>query len=128
MPTEIAPAILAIALLVLGASFLLQSGRWLVLVRQILEKPEQFFLGAIVELLIGLLLALSYNRWDTTWPAFTTIFGWLMALEGTLFLVAPSFFVRFNRLGDGFIRNYLKIGGAILLLLGALLGRFVLGN
>jgi hypothetical protein len=128
MPTDIAPAILAIALLVLGASFLLQSGPWLSLVRHIFAKPEQFFWVAIIELLAGLLLAMSYNRWDTTWPTFTTLFGWLMALEGSLFLVAPSVFVRFNRLGDDFIRNYLKIGGAILLLLGALLGRFALGN
>ena len=82
MPTELAPSILAVALLVLGASCLLQTRRWLGLLRSIFEQPERFFLGALVELLIGLTLAMTYNRWDTTWPAFTTLLGWLMALEG----------------------------------------------
>jgi uncharacterized protein YjeT (DUF2065 family) len=128
MPTELAPSILALALLVLGTSCLVQTRRWLGLWRSILEKPERFFLGALVELLIGLTLALTYNRWDTTWPTFTTLIGWLMALEGAAFLLAPSLFQKFNRLSDGFIRSYLRIGGIILIVLGALLGQFALST
>jgi hypothetical protein len=126
--TELAPAVLAAGLVVMGASLLLQAPRWLKLLRGILEKPERYFLGAMVEMIAGLVLALSYNRWDSTWPAFTTILGWLMALESAIFLLAPNLFQGFNRLSDTFIVRYARMGGIILLVLGVLLGRFALAS
>ena len=126
MNVELAPAILSLGLIVLGLSFLLQTQQWIKLMRSIFQQPERYFLGAMVELVFGLWLALSYHRWDATWPIFTTAFGWLMALEGTIFLLAPAQFQRFNGLSDGAFRLYLRIGGPFLLLLGVLLGRFVL--
>ncbi len=126
--TELAPALLAVGLMVLGASFLLQAPRWMILLRRIMANPESYFLGALVEMMAGLLLALSYDRWDTTWPIFTTLLGWLMALEGALFLLAPNLFQSFNRLSDKFILRYARFGGIFLLALGILLGRFVLAG
>ncbi len=124
MPTEIAPAILAIILMVLGSSFLLQWKIWMRILRAIFEQPERYFLGAIAEVTLGLTLALGYDRWDSTWPIFTTVFGWLMVLEGTSFLLAPGLFSGFNRLSDRAMGIYLRGGGAIILLLGGLLARF----
>lgn len=124
MPAELAPAILAIALLVLGGSFMAQTQAWNRLLRGIFEQPERYFLAAIAEVLIGLTLALSYDRWDSTWPIFTTVFGWLMVLEGASFLLAPGMFRWFKRLSDRVINIYLRAGGVILLLLGGLLARF----
>ncbi|MDZ4731482.1 MAG: hypothetical protein SH820_16245 [Xanthomonadales bacterium] len=124
MAVELAPAILAITLIVLGGSFLLQTLLWMRLLRSIFEQPERYFFGATAEVLIGLTLALSYDRWDSTWPIFTTVFGWLMALEGTFFLLAPGLFRGFNRLSERAVSIYLRGGGVILLLLGGSLARF----
>lgn len=128
MPTEIAPAILAIILMLLGASFLAQTQAWQRVLRSLLEQPERYFFAAIAEVLVGLTLALSYDRWDATWPIFTTVFGWLMVLEGSCFLLAPGLFSRFKRLGNRGINLYLRGGGAILLVLGGLLARFAFGQ
>jgi hypothetical protein len=128
MSSELQPAILSVVLLVLGASFLLHGPAWIALVRAILAEPQRFFLGALVEVTLGLWLALSYDRWDSTWPIFTTAFGWLMALEGTCFLLAPRLFSTFNRLGDTTWKWYLRLGGPLLLVLGTLLARFAFLN
>ena len=126
--TELAPAIVAAGLIILGISSAVQSPRWLTLLRSILARPESYFLGAIVEMAAGLLLALSYDRWDGTWPTFTTLLGWLMAIEGALFLVAPGLMQGLNRCSDGFILKFLRFGGAAVVILGVLLGQFVLEN
>jgi len=126
--TELAPAIVAAGLIILGISSAVQSPRWLTLLRSILARPESYFLGAIVEMAAGLLLALSYDRWDGTWPTFTTLLGWLMAIEGALFLVAPGLMQGLNRCSDSFILKFLRFGGVIVVILGVLLGRFALGG
>lgn len=125
---EVAPAILAAGLIVLGASSVLQSSRWLLVLRDLFARPETHFPGAIVEMSAGLFLALSYNRWEGTWPLFTTLFGWLMAFEGAAFLLAPNLFLGFNRLSDGIMLKYLRFGGVAVVILGVLLGRFVLNS
>lgn len=125
---EIAPAIVAAGLTVLGASSALQASRWLIVLRDLFARPATYFLGAIVELVAGLFLALSYNRWEGTWPLFTTLLGWLMAIEGAAFLLAPDLFRGFNRLSDGTILKFLRFGGIAVLILGVLLGRFVLNS
>ncbi len=126
--TEVAPAIVAAGLIILGTSSMIQAQRWLMVLRSLFAKPESYFPGAIVEMLAGLVLALSYNLWDGTWPLFTTILGWLMALEGAAFLLAPGLFQGFNRLSDGFILKYLRFGGIVVAILGVLLARFVLNS
>jgi uncharacterized protein YjeT (DUF2065 family) len=127
MTAELQPAILAIVLLVLGVSYVFQWQTWSNLLRSILADPQRFFLGAIVEVALGLWLALSYDRWDSTWPIFTTAIGWLMALEGSLFLLAPRLFNGFSRLSDRSMSLYLRLGGVLLVVLGALLARFAFG-
>lgn len=127
MTTELAPAILSIVLMVLGGSFLLHWQTWNTLLRGILADPQRYFLGAIVEVALGLWLALGYDRWDSTWPIFTTAFGWLMALEGAAFLLAPRLFSGFNRFSDRTMSLYLRLGGILLVVLGALLARFAFG-
>jgi hypothetical protein len=124
--SELAPAIVAAGLVILGVSSVLQTPRWLTVLRGILARPERYFLGALVEMAAGLLLALSYDRWDGTWPAFTTLLGWLMTIEGALFLVTPGLMQGLNRFSDGFILKFLRFGGIFALILGILLGRFVL--
>lgn len=127
MTSELQPAVLSIALLILGASFLLQSDIWNELLRGIFQDPQRYFLGAVGEIVFGLWLALGYDRWDSTWPIFTTVFGWLMVLEGGGFLLAPRLFRWYLRLSDRVSLLYFRIGGIILLVLGGLLARFAFG-
>jgi hypothetical protein len=126
--TELAPAVVAAGLTILGISSVVQAPRWLTVLRSIFLKPESYFPHAIVELAAGLLLALSYDRWEGIWPTFTTLLGWLMAIEGALFLIAPGLMQGLNRCSDSFILKFLRIGGSAAVVLGILLGRFVLAS
>ena len=115
------PNIVAIFLVVLGLSYLLQSKRWINFTRSALEKPERLFPTAMVMLVAGATIALAYDNWYGTWPLFVTLLGWLLAIKGTLLLLFPNLYTTFSRIGDNYMRWHLRIGGLIILVLGALL-------
>ena len=79
---ETIPVIVALTLIILGMSYLLQTERWLQLTRRIGAKPETFFPAAIVMVAAGSAIGIGYNNWNGTWPIFVTALGYLLALEG----------------------------------------------
>ena len=119
------PTVVAVVLMVLGLSYLLQGSRWITLARSIMAEPERFFPAAVVMLAAGQGIAWGYDNWTGTWPLFVTLVGWLVSIEGALILLFPGFIRAFQRLSDPFLRWYLRIGGVILLVLGALLWRYI---
>ena len=119
------PIVVAVLLMVLGLSYLLQGRRWILLARRIMAEPEQFFAAAVVMVAAGQGIAWGYDNWSGTWPLFVTLLGWLVSIEGALILLFPGFIRAFQRLSDRFLGWYLRIGGVILLLLGALLWRYI---
>ena len=108
-------------LVLLGLSYLLQTGRWINLVRRIMAAPERFFPGAVVMVAAGITVGYGYDNWDGTWPIFVTLLGWLLALKGAVFLLLPGMIMKFDRFSDGFMRIYLRLGGVFLAVLGGLL-------
>lgn len=118
------PVLVAGVLLALGLSYLLQAPRWLRLVRALAEQPERLFLPAIGMVASGIVIGYGYDSWHGTWPIFVTALGWLLALKGTVWLIAPGLVQPLlRRLPDRFLLAYTRCGGILLLVLGALLGR-----
>ena len=118
------PVLVAGVLVVLGFSYLLQAPRWLHLVRELTGEPERLFLPAIGMVAAGIAIGYGYDSWHGTWPIFVTVLGWLLALKGALWLIAPGI-VRplLQRLTDRFLLAYTRCGGVLLIVLGVLLGR-----
>ena len=119
----IIPNVVAVFLIVIGLSYLFQAGRWIAFTRYVLEQPERLFPTAMVMLTAGTTIALAYDSWHGTWPLFVTLLGWLLAIKGALILLFPGIAQTFSRVSDAYMRWHLRIGGLILVVLGALLWR-----
>jgi uncharacterized protein YjeT (DUF2065 family) len=115
---------LSIFMLVLGASYLFQFEQWVQFFREAIQHPRRLFPIAMAMLAAGAFIATAYNDWSSTWPIFITALGWLMAIEGALILVFPGLLKRMEKTSDLFLAWYLRAGGMLLIILGALLLRY----
>jgi uncharacterized protein YjeT (DUF2065 family) len=116
---------LAVFLIVLGASYLLQYKHWIRFIREAIERPWRLFPTALVMLASGICSGSTYDDWSSTWPVFITVMAWLMALEGAIMLLFPGFLKRMERVSDNFFALYFRAGGILLIILGAsLYGHF----
>lgn len=113
----------SIFLLVLGSTYLLQPTHWLHFLRDASKRPQGVFPLALALVLAGVFIASAYNNWSSTWPIFITVLGWLAALEGALILLFPGVLKHLASIPDKFIIGYLRVGGSLLVVLGALLLR-----
>ncbi|MEJ8566960.1 hypothetical protein [Elongatibacter sediminis] len=116
------PTVVAVVLVVLGLSYLLNAPGWLRLLRSWAAHPERLFPTGLVMLAAGVVIGPGYDNWYGTWPVFVTVLGWLIALEGAFLLLAPALVRQLvSRLSDRFLMLYTRCGGAVLAVLGGLL-------
>ena len=108
---------------VLGLSYLLQSRQWIQWFRELTDKPHKSLPLALAMLTAGTFSGFAYNDWTTTWPIFISAFSWLLALEGALILVYPASLTHLQKVPDRFLNLYLRSGGALFIILGAMLYR-----
>lgn len=57
----------------------------------LVEKEGLLLVFAMVNVMIGIALVLTYNVWDNSWKIIITILGWLVLLRGVLVLFSPEF-------------------------------------
>ncbi len=112
---------LAIFLIILGVSYLFQFKQWMQFLERAILHPYRLFPVALAMLAAGTFIGTAYNDWSSTWPVFITVLGWLMALEGALILIVPSCVKQLEKIPDRFLGWYLRSGGSLLIILGALL-------
>lgn len=115
------PGIFAIALTALGLSYLLRARAWASLYVQCEVHPGRLIPIGLLMLTAGLYVAITVNDWTSTWPIFITAFGWLMALEGALLTLKPSFAGAFTRLLGSRIVRFIRLGGVLIFGLGCLM-------
>ena len=108
---------------VLGLSYLLQPRQWIQFFHELTQNPHRSMPHALAMLTAGTFSGFFYNDWTTTWPIFISAFSWLLALEGALILVYPASLARLQKIPENFLTWYLRGGGALLIILGALLYR-----
>ena len=76
------------------------------------------FLGSILALIIGLLLVISHNVWETNWRVIITIAGWLALIKGILLMVMPEKFMNWSAKA---FKTVVPVGCIIMIIVGAYL-------
>jgi hypothetical protein len=112
-----------IAMPVLGLSYLLQAGHWIRYFRELTDHPHRILPMALAMLTIGTVCGLAYDDWSTSWPIFISAFCWLLALKGAIILVYPRWLARLKKIPDSFMIWYMRSGGILFIILGAMLYR-----
>jgi glucan phosphoethanolaminetransferase (alkaline phosphatase superfamily) len=86
-----------------------------------LEKNKGImFMGSAFILMLGIVLVLSHNIWDKGPALLITIIAWLTFIKGTFFFLFPEHM--FNMLKNWEAKESISAAGAVMILLGGLLG------
>jgi len=107
--------------IVLGASFFLQPGQWVVLARRIIDEPQQVQVWWILFLGAGLWIIALHNIWVWQWHVSITVLGWALVLKSTIYLVFPKFLNYVSTWSDQAMHVTLRISGLIMTLVGLFL-------
>ena len=111
------------ALVVVGLSMLLRPSDYLAVVAGVLRSPALLYLTSVLGLLGGIALVLAHNVWAADWRAIITLLGWISILDSASWILFPG---AVERIWSPLISSRVLPlwGGAIVLLLGAVLSYF----
>jgi hypothetical protein len=113
--------IVAWLLLVLGLSYTVNTAMWLRVVRDAMAEPARYFFMVILTLVLGLAIIATHNVWVAGWPVVVTLFGWILVVKSALFLLFPRIIGLFSGWTDRFMTIWIRAGGLLLVVLGAIL-------
>jgi hypothetical protein len=109
-------------LLILGLSYLFQADTWIRLSRDALANAHKYYTLYLLLLVFGLFVVTGHNRWAMEWNVVITIIGWSMVIKSAIFFIAPGLMEPFGKLLElSFIRNWIRVAGLMLAILGAIL-------
>lgn len=76
----------------------------------------QFIVGMIL-LIVGSLLVVSHNIWESSWVVLVTILSWIVFLKGVLYIAFPKML---HKMSKPFLNNHawIYIGASINLVVG----------
>src|SRR5688572_24746470 len=106
--------------LALGAGLLVNGDCYRDITREFLNSKSLICLAGVISLPAGLAIVLTHNVWTLDWRVLITIIGWLSIAAGAFRMVAPQQAADFGR-SKADNPLLIKIGGAIWLVVGALL-------
>ncbi len=113
-------------LIIGGASIMLRERYFMPVVGAFVEERLTRLVVGILELIAGLFLAVSHTDWSSIPAGVITAFGWVMVIEGTLYLLLPDESV--EKLIKAMNSKYWYIlGGALAIFLGTYLAGFGFG-
>ena len=113
--------VVAWLLLVLGLSYTVNTTMWLQVVRDAMAEPARYFFMVMLTLVLGLVIIATHNAWVADWPVVVTLFGWILVVKSTLFLLFPKVIGLFSGWTDRFMTRWIRAGGLLLVVLGAIL-------
>jgi len=102
---------------IVGLWMLLYGDNLMKVVTSIKGSPGLLYLGAMINLLVGLTIVNQYNVWMWDLSLLLTLLGWVQILRGVLVLFIPQFVIKTTMTDQGFI----KVMGIIPLIWGLLL-------
>lgn len=117
----IIPLVVSWLLLILGLSYAVNTAMWLRVVRDAMAQPAHYFYLVILTLVLGLAVVAGHNVWVADWPVAITLFGWILVVKSTLFLLFPQSIRLFSDWSDAFMTTWIRVAGLLLALLGAIL-------
>lgn len=81
------------------------------------------FLGGMMALIIGFLIATYHNVWEMRWEVIITLLGWGSLVKGLMLLLAPQDMMKIMKIFLK-IKHILTVGGIFVIVLGCVLGYF----
>jgi len=79
----------ALSLLAVGLSHMLQPGRWVQLFDDFLRRPYAGLIIGTLTLPLGLFVVLTHNVWVPGWPVVVTVCGWGWTMKALIYMVRP---------------------------------------
>lgn len=124
MPTSVYLArLIGPPLVLVGASMLVDPAGYGAIAAEFLKSPSLLYFGGVLGLLGGVALVLAHNVWTADWRIIITLLGWISILDSVSWILFTQQAARFwsPLLAGG---GWPLLGGAIVLLLGAVLCYF----
>lgn len=79
--------LIGICAFITGVAFGFSWKKFRDMINQMADNLGIFYIIVIIELVAGVALILSHNLWGNLLESLVSIFGWLMAVEATLYLL-----------------------------------------
>lgn len=108
--------------LAMGLGILFNSAYYKKTFEEMLKDKTYIFLGGIMALIIGLVMVLKHNVWESSWVVIITLFGWIGLVKGVSLLVFPSVAGSFKPWF--YNKSFLMVLGVGTVILGAVLSYF----
>ncbi|TVQ49493.1 MAG: hypothetical protein EA365_00385 [Gloeocapsa sp. DLM2.Bin57] len=113
--------VVAVFLVVVGLSYLVQGLVWKNLVQELLKNKTWLMLWSLLFLPWGLVIVLGHNIWLPSWQVMITILGWWVTIKCVLYLLLPNWSNFINSWQDEFLQRYIQIAGVIVAGLGGII-------
>ena len=109
--------VFGIYLIVAGVSLVLKYRAWCQIADDFIENTSLMHIVGMFVFIMGLLLILSHNVWESSWRVVITILSWLVFLKGMAFFLLPhNTLTRFVRLINN--KNWYIVVGTINIIFG----------
>ena len=82
--------VIGVYLVFVGLVLILRYNELRHIIIEVFNNRALIFVGGIFTLLIGLVIVLSHNIWETNWVVLITIAGWFTLLKGLAYLFLPQ--------------------------------------
>jgi uncharacterized protein YjeT (DUF2065 family) len=79
----------ALSLLAVGLSHMLQPARWVQLFDDLFRRPYAGLVIGTLTLPLGLFVVLTHNVWVPGWPVVVTVCGWGWTVKSVIYMVRP---------------------------------------
>lgn len=112
--------LLGIYMILVGLIFMIRRKALMPAMQEVIKNKALIYIIAILELLAGIAIVLSHNIWVLGFEVIITIVGWLMIVEGVLYLLLPGKYLQ-KLLGKFNTPVWYGAGGVAAVIIGAYL-------
>ncbi len=112
--------VLGIVLFVLGFGFICNAGHYKKMYAAMMKDEGLLFTITVLVLVLGTVLVLKHNVWESSWVVIITIVGWIGLLKGFLLAIFPKQIVGMSSKALKSTALF-RVAGAFYLILGAVL-------
>lgn len=118
---ELIEKVFSLVILLTGLSAALHARFWVKLATDMVNKPETAFAVMCLVLPLGLVVVIGHNVWVADWPVAITVFGWIVTIKSSLFLLLPQSVTSFTGWPETSMRRLTTINGVAMAVIGAVL-------
>lgn len=121
LPVFIAKLV-GVVYIALGLGMLFNSTYYKKAMKEMMSNASFIMLAGMLSLVLGVVIVLAHNVWESSWVVIITILGWLALVKGVLLLVFPKGVSMFDSVFNS--KSMITIVGVGALIFGLVLGYF----